>query len=551
MEEIALRFQGIKKTLVFEPAGRRLGATADVALWIGTAVLLGWFVYFAASTLLMPYPIEYREGASQVLTQFLLQKENPFLLRNQPLGMSNYGIGYPLAVLPFAVRFGNTLLVHRAVTLAFLFLSFVLVAWVLFKATSKANVAILGAVLTTIGLTGLGGLGAFPDSMGAFLFLAALLVPKIRDFDVGSLVFSALLCVAALLTKPYFLLAHGLVATYLVLFVSPKRAFLYGGLFLGLILLTAVLARPISGVYWIATLLGNWSNLSRSGRHLVVQLAEAFREYGPALLLAALVILARALRGRSAPADAVNAPQPLSRLRHWRKLDQPLLPWSVSFVAFALALSFLAFVVALGWHVGNYMTYIYQLQAPLLLVWLLSAIPFGSRLRIIAVPLLLWQGLGLCETLLNPSFLAQRESVSWKALYSEVQASESILNSPVITSRMIELGLEPVDSGQTEYFYNLQPRPDPGLLGADYDDIRERGRGYISQILHNVRFRKYDALVMTENQGLIAGPEMLETIGLHYAPSSALTVDMPQTYQQWRIVVWRPLSRPAEMHKGH
>jgi hypothetical protein len=72
-------------------------ALGCVALRIGM-----WLVYLAGATLASPYPLEFREGASQVMTQLLLDGKNPFSLANQPLGMNNYGIVHGVIVLPFA-----------------------------------------------------------------------------------------------------------------------------------------------------------------------------------------------------------------------------------------------------------------------------------------------------------------------------------------------------------------------------------------------------------------------------------------------------------------
>ena len=60
-----------------------------------------WSIYFAVVTISIPYQIEFREGAAQVMTEFLLHGDNPFRLENQPLAMNNYGLGYNLVVVPF------------------------------------------------------------------------------------------------------------------------------------------------------------------------------------------------------------------------------------------------------------------------------------------------------------------------------------------------------------------------------------------------------------------------------------------------------------------
>lgn len=93
-------------------------------LLFGVALFIGFLlVVFASKTIFFPYPIEYREGASQVITQFLLEARNPFELSNLPLSMTNYGMEYNLIVLPLAALFGNTLIVHRIISNLFILLS--------------------------------------------------------------------------------------------------------------------------------------------------------------------------------------------------------------------------------------------------------------------------------------------------------------------------------------------------------------------------------------------------------------------------------------------
>ena len=93
---------------------------SEVFLFVGIFASILWSVYFALVTISFPHQIFWNEGTAQVQTWFFLHGENPFILENQPFGMNNYGLGYSLAVLPFAALFGNTLLVHRSVTFAFI-----------------------------------------------------------------------------------------------------------------------------------------------------------------------------------------------------------------------------------------------------------------------------------------------------------------------------------------------------------------------------------------------------------------------------------------------
>lgn len=154
------------------------------ALFFGGALILfSWFLYFSFSTIAIPYQIEYREGAAQVMTQILLIDGNPFSLEYQPLGMNNYGIAYNLLVLPFAKWFGNTLMVHRGISFVALLASFLLVVKTVFLLKKDALISILCGVFIIVALAGRGGLGAFPSAMGSFLFLAGLLIPLIYSFS--------------------------------------------------------------------------------------------------------------------------------------------------------------------------------------------------------------------------------------------------------------------------------------------------------------------------------------------------------------------------------
>ena len=205
---------------------RRLAAALGY-LTIGTAVVAGtWLLLFSAVTLANPYPIEYREGAAQVVTQLLLAGQNPFAIENQPLGMTNYGIVFSLVAWPLASLFGNTLLVHRAITVLFLVLSAYVVARTALISNHQAALSLLGAELVAAALATRGGLGGYPSSMGAFFFLAAITAPYVRGFDRWGLLLSGAASLLAFYSKPYFVLGFGIVAGYTFLFVSKRAGLL-------------------------------------------------------------------------------------------------------------------------------------------------------------------------------------------------------------------------------------------------------------------------------------------------------------------------------------
>jgi uncharacterized membrane protein len=137
-------------------------------LFWGAFASILWSIYFAGVTISIPYQIEFREGAAQVMTAFLLNRSNPFTLENQPLAMNNYGLGYNLVVVPFAALFGNTLFVHRSITFGFILLA-AFAGFILIQ-NIRRNIAsaLACAAFIMIGLMARAGVGAFPSAMGTF-----------------------------------------------------------------------------------------------------------------------------------------------------------------------------------------------------------------------------------------------------------------------------------------------------------------------------------------------------------------------------------------------
>ena len=121
-------------------------------------------------TVITSYSIHYTK-LYEVVTQLLLEGRNPFALDNQPLGMTNYGILFSLTAWPLANVFGNTLILHRALTLAFLLLSAYVVARAAFVAGQQVTLSLAVSILAAAALATRGGLGAYPSSMGSYNFV--------------------------------------------------------------------------------------------------------------------------------------------------------------------------------------------------------------------------------------------------------------------------------------------------------------------------------------------------------------------------------------------
>jgi len=500
--------------------------------FIGAIASFMWSVYFALVTITIPYQIEFREGTALVLTKFLLAGGNPFSFENQPLGMNNYGFGYNLTVLPFAYLFGNTLAVHRAVTFTFILLLSAFMVWSLTKVRNDLPLALVCAAFAMTGLIAYGGIGAFPSSMGTFLFIAAVLIPLFRSFDTPSLVASIFLSLFAFYTKAYFVLSFGIVAGYLLLSVSLKKAISYSLLFLTLFAISTYIVRLVFPLYFINTIVGNISNTVRSTEHLLLQYKQLALYFYPVLIIAVIILITDARRKEKTPLLA--AVKFALNLKNW---NQPLWNGSVSYFFFMLVSALLAFSFILGLHIGNYLNYAYQLLLPTFFCWFFQIADFTKSKRwalavVVLLNLFAWQ-----YAVLDPNMLKQKESREWAQVFDYIQTSSNILNTPVVTSIIVELGLNPLDSGQTMYFYSVKPYADHALIGPSYAAFKTDGDIYANNVDRSIEKKNYD-LIMTVKEK--ASFYRMPLLNENYSLIDEIIVDMPQTNQQWTVLIWKP-----------
>lgn len=506
---------------------------SEVLLFAGIFASLLWSVYFSFVTLLIPYQIELHEGTAQVQTWFFLRGENPFVLENQPLGMNNYGMGYSLAVLPFAALFGNTLLVHRSVTFGFIVLCALTGFFVVYRARKDVLFALACAAFIVVGLIARGGIGAFPAAMGTFLFLAAMLIPFVRSFDMSSLILSVLISLAAFYTKPYFVLSFGIVDSYLFFFVSKRKGIVYGGSFIAAFAALFLVVRSIFPAYFIDTILGNVSNSSIRFGHLVDQLIELFFNFYPITIF----LFAAILTGSWGKDSQVPYRRKIMKKMNFFGWDRPLIDRSVGYVFYSFVCAFMAFVFILGGHIGNYMNYAYHLIVPLFFCWVFCEVVSRNKMKFflalaVILNLFVWGG-----KLLNPDMLKQNDSEEWGELFGYVRSSEHILNSPTVVSEVVALGLTPMDSGQTVFFYNVEPYPDNLLTTIPFDALRVDGFQYERMTDRLIEKQRFDLIVTMKGKRSFYTHELVED---SYSLVSEITVDMPLVGEHWTMLVWKP-----------
>lgn len=512
-----------------------LSRLSFLLLLIGALASILWSMAFSIVTITIPYQIELREGAAQVVTRLLLSRENPYTFEHQPLAMNIYGLGYNLAVLPFAAWFGNSLAVHRSMTFAFIVLAALITASAVFQTRRDVSAALICAAFVMIGLIGHAGIGAFSSAMGGFLFLAAVLIPYLHSFSARSLTTSMVLTLVAFYTKAYFVLAFGVVASYVFLFESKKKAVQYGLTFLLLFMLLFLIVRPLFPLYFFDVFIVNMSMSWLSYPHMWSQLSSLFQSFLPILSLTVVLLLTRHAQAGTPRAKVERRQFPGISIE-WRL---PLIRYSFDFPLYFFACTLTVFAFILGRHMGNSMNYAYQLLVPSFICWFAIRITPGRNFSLLFSVLVLYNLFSWQAGLLSPRLLEQRDSKEWERFFTYVRSSSNILNSQLEASEVSRLGLTPMDTGQTIVYYQVKPFEDSFLTPVSYDAVVADGVKYTVFIDQSIAKQKFDLVVTVKEKGVFYHVKWMEK---YYEVVDEIRLDMPQASQQWTALIWKPKS---------
>lgn len=496
-------------------------------LYAGVAFCLLWLLRYAWLTLVNPNPLEYREGASLLLTDFLLRGENPYALANHPLTHNIYGLIYNLVVLPMAAIFGNTILVHRLVAILGVICSSGLVAWALLNRKVALPYALAGGGLVLAGQLFYTSPLVRPDGLGMLFFMAAVLLPWQRCFSKRSLIISATLSILGFLTKPYFILSAVIIGAYLFLFVSKRKGIIFSLGFATLAVIVGGVVNQISECYFLDTVFNNISQAGKSWSFMGMQSLVFGLIFSP-LLIIWLVKAFYSTRSLTI----------LTWPRAWldlRSADLPLLKISVDLPILFLLCSAAAIFFSMGQHLNTYLTYYFQLLIPPLVLVAFQRLDSTYRRVWLIAPLVLLNFWTLCGIILYP-VEPQASQAGWQRLDQLIASSKHILNSPLLAPRMVELGMRPVDSGQTEYYFVTQPYP-ANPFAPDYARVKARGLEYLAQIEQDVRAKAFDRVMITQGSSPLANPQL---IAQYYTRVEEVPITIPQVGQVWVIEVWQP-----------
>ena len=494
-------------------------------------------VIYAVTIVATPVPVEYREGAFLLSTEFLLQGINPYSVENHPLSINVYGLVYNLAVLPFAALFGNTLSVHRALSVLCVLLACALITHRLLLRDASLLFAISGGMILMASLLFHVTPVTRPDALGFLLFLLAVLISEHFGFNRSSLVWSAFLGVLAFFTKQYFLLSLGIVASFVFLFVSKAKGIIYllGAAVVIVVVLTLL---QLTGEYYLLdTILHHIFLAGGSTSMMVSQLIYFSLVYSPILIILAITLIERKLLKT---ASSTSGLEDKTVSKSGFKLDishlnKPLLSFHVDLSWWAFLITTLAVVFSLGQHLNNYVVYLFQLMTPFLVIGVFQYLGRQKKLYPFLAVLALTNLYIINAYVLYPNH-PQQYQANWNRIIELTGQGEHILNSPAIAPLLIEQGKQIVDSGENEYFYATRPYP-PLVLLPGYEEVVQRGQDYLNDVEAGVRKKGYDLVIITENYSPFISVAVLQN---YYTYVETITVNMPQTDQQWSLQVWIP-----------
>lgn len=502
-------------------------------IFIISACILINSLYFHYRIITANYPHEFREGVMVLTTQNLLDGINPYSLAEQPQHTNLYGIIYHLTTYPFASIFGSTLPVHRAVTGVFLILSCVFLFFILRRVDVPLLLSFTGAVIYYGHLVSFWSLIARPDTLGIFLFLAAIFIPWIKKFDKSSLLISSFLCTLVVFTKMYFVIAFPIIATYLFVFKSKRDAIIFTLSFLFMMTASVLIINKYFETYFINTFYFylNIKNDLSIGLPYVISQIRYFSKINFGVVIVFIILLIEIVRRNHN--NILNKIKNAVNLLNFLKIQQPLTNIKFDYFVFVFLVTSAAFIFKLGLNPGSFVDYIHHLISPFLLIivfrYLAQKIK-ANNFAIFGIIIIF----SLIFTLANHRRLVDY-SVEWKNIENLVSEYKEIYGESAITSVLVKQNKYVYNSGHSGLYLPLN---EPVFKKSPlYPKIKERLAEFNTEINNKIIKKKFD-LIILDNAGEDYIPRDL--LKKYYYQKSEMLA--PMLFNSWRLVleVWLP-----------
>jgi len=506
-------------------------------LLAAAAILAGYVAIWIWLNIRADYPLEFRENVALLTSDLQVRGGNPYAVENRPAYLNLYGIGYYWATYPFTRLCGNSYLVLRLVSVLFVAGTCALLFWGMWG-DGIGFAFSMTAALVLFNQLGQGlSIVARPDSVGAFLLLASLVIPYRWGFKTRSLVLCGVCSLLGFLTKSYFVLGLPVVCAYLFLFESRRKAIVLAAAGAIAAIVTVFVIDQIYECYFIDTFWVMSDAIERDWRHLRNVAGVFVRDnVGFVLLLGAGIGLqtARWFRSRGQGMTA-------SASIDVGKAEQPLLRIKLAFPVFALICSSLVVVLALGLHPGNDVLYYHQLITPFLfwvafrtLQWRADQnVIFGTAATLLLLANIVYQGS-------NAAPLPRDESKAWHELDTMIASHSQVFTSPHLSHLLWRHGRRVYDAGHTDYIAGVLALA--GTTGPVGDEYVARCHALLGEIQDKIRSEEFDLILICRGWSpLIPADDLKE----HY--TSKGIIPAPMTFGYWMALfpleIWVPAGK--------
>ncbi len=512
-----------------------------------SALLFLGLVYHHWQIIVAPIPLDLYEGTMPLITGIIADGNNPYTRAFQPQAADVYPPLYNLLVAPLSLLFGNTFQLHRSVSAIFIVASSALCGFTAMRNGASRLNGIAVALLMYAALLFYGTPVSSTNAPGVALFLAVLLVPWHFRFSTGSLVFSLLCGLLSFYTKQYFLLAMAILCLYLFLCVSMRRALLLGVAYATLLLASLFAVHYTSPYYLDNTLFAPAAAARGLQTWQILGLQVRFYLGTYAGLLIAMSIAGFLL---IRDAGAIRRPRTgLGLLALARRgLKGPLLDRPLDYFWFCLFWATAAIVFSLGRNPGNWMTYLFQLMSPFLLlagIGLISRSPVRSWIVVPLLSLNFFQAYAI----LHKDFSVDMDS--WRKMEQLIAGSEDVLASQMLVMTLLEQGKTVYQDGHTFYFPLAASKPDWFLKSREEDRVSAVWNDYMTRIYRKIERREFDLILVSpwEMRGIfLRNPPPFEEVegrvflSRHYAVEQKIQLSMTDRHGggTYNIQVWRP-----------
>ena len=428
------------------------------------------FCYYSstyANIIFNPFVSEFREGHTLTPTYLFLKGIMPWSLETYPEYYNSYGILFNLVAYPFALLFGNSLVLHRIINEIFLLMTVIGIAYYkLSKSVDISRILILLSLYVLINYSV--NITLRPDGLGTFLFTMSILIPLRSHYSGRALSMAAVLSILAFYTKSYFVLGWYLVS-FTYLFKNYKKCLWYNLFFHSILLISFVVVFLMFPLFFYETIFaydsstGKVVDMSFSLVHFLAFLIKI----SPFLLIGCVMLCKSDFK---------------------RNKDLFIM----------ILLCAILLIYPLGTNRGAFVTYHIQLILPLIGMFLLTSLE-SKKVRIpnlfILLALLMLITFNRCPV---PNTICK--SKDWSKVMEYIKANDSILNSSLIAPLLISMDKKCVDNGVAGFVFSFSPsKLTEFLFGMDKEILAQKER-YITDIKQNVENQSYDIILLTESE---------------------------------------------------